>query len=217
MRRIIEKDKPLPDHTKLDYDECCAKLILEERFPEIYGHIDISDMPDLQSDNGIGIEVTIANDEKMMRALSAWIKIPYADERHRNSYIRIMEKCGVPFQGGIQSWPITIVSFKKVREAIEKKQNKLNKGNYSSFQHLHLFVFTDTWFDDDIVGEAKNYLFAEHKNQISFERIYILSIGLFLHVFDLIEKEHFLVLINNAEGSERNVRAREMVEMAEIE
>ena len=25
----IEKDRPLPRHTKLDYDECYAKIVLE--------------------------------------------------------------------------------------------------------------------------------------------------------------------------------------------
>ena len=28
----IEKDKPLPSHTRLDYDECYAKIILEKFF-----------------------------------------------------------------------------------------------------------------------------------------------------------------------------------------
>ena len=32
----IEKDRPLPSHTKLDYDECYAKIVLEKFFPDQY-------------------------------------------------------------------------------------------------------------------------------------------------------------------------------------
>ena len=217
MRKVIDKDKPLPDHTVLDYDECCAKLILEDFFPDIYGQIEVSDSPDLRSEKNIGIEVTIANDEKMMQALNAWIKIPYADEQHRDEYIRIMEKCGVPFEGGIQSWPSIKVSFDLVRNAIEKKQIKLKKGNYSSEQRLHLFVLTDTWFCDEVINSAKQYLFADQKNQIGFERIYVFSMGIYLHVFDLTSETHYVIKIDNSEQTIRNIKAREMVENAESE
>ena len=69
----IDKNKPLPDHTKLDYDECCAKLILEELFPNRYHNLLLADKPDLQGTN-VGIEVTIANDSKMQEALNNWVK-----------------------------------------------------------------------------------------------------------------------------------------------
>ncbi len=63
----IEKNKPLPNHTKLNYDECCAKLILEELFPKRYHKLALSDKPDLQGEE-VGIEVTIANNQKMEEA-----------------------------------------------------------------------------------------------------------------------------------------------------
>ena len=69
----IEKDKPLPDHTKLDYDECCALLTLKELFPEQYSELILDDKPDLQG-REVGIEVTIAGDRKHQEALSNWVK-----------------------------------------------------------------------------------------------------------------------------------------------
>ena len=57
----IEKDRPLPSHTKLDYDECYAKIVLEKFFPDQYENLQISDKPDLRDiSNNIGIEVTSA-------------------------------------------------------------------------------------------------------------------------------------------------------------
>lgn len=36
----IDKNKPLPDHTKLHYDECCALLVLKELFPDRYSKLE---------------------------------------------------------------------------------------------------------------------------------------------------------------------------------
>ena len=69
----IDPGKPLPDHTKLDYDECCAKLTLEELFPERYAQLTLADKPDLQGQD-VGIEVTVANDPKMQEALNKYKK-----------------------------------------------------------------------------------------------------------------------------------------------
>ena len=51
---IIEKDKPLPRHTRLDYDECYAKLVLEKFFPDEYKKLELSDRPDLR-DNALTV------------------------------------------------------------------------------------------------------------------------------------------------------------------
>ena len=85
---VIDPNKPLPDHTKLDYDECCAKLILEELFSKRYGQLTLADKPDLQGD-GVGIEVTIANDPKMQEALGNWEKAYWdTDERKKAHHIK---------------------------------------------------------------------------------------------------------------------------------
>lgn len=62
--------------SKLRWEECCAKLILERVFPERFGTLTISDKPDLQNLTlDVGIEVTTAESkaekemDKMFEAL----------------------------------------------------------------------------------------------------------------------------------------------------
>ncbi len=210
----IEKDKPLPDHTKLDYDECCAKLVLEELFPERYGKLLLADKPDLQG-NGVGIEVTIANDRNMQEALHNWIRaVSSFDEEKRKRNINRMQQLGVEYTGGIQSWPDSTPSFSLTRCAIEEKIKKLKKGNYFPFSRYELFVFTDTWYHEDIVAKAKEYLYDKSVSTC-FQTVYVLSQGADLHVFETCEKTHREIIIDNFEQTDRNVRARQMVEIAE--
>lgn len=81
----IDKNKPLPDHTKLDYDECCALLILRELFPDRYSTLEIDDKPDLQGLK-VGVEVTIADDRNRQEALNNWIKACYCDDEKKRKY-----------------------------------------------------------------------------------------------------------------------------------
>ena len=70
------KDKEVL-HTKLKYDECYAKLILEEYFSDRYGDLQLQDKPDLfDVENNIGIEVVLAVDEKRNEAMTLWAKMP---------------------------------------------------------------------------------------------------------------------------------------------
>lgn len=210
----IEKDKPLPDHTKLDYDECCAKLILEELFPERYGKLLLADKPDLQG-KGVGIEVTIANDRNMQEALHNWIRaVSSSDEEKRKRNIDRMQQLSVEYTGGIQSWPGSTPSFSLTRRAIEEKIKKLKKGNYLPFSRYELFVFTDTWYHEDIVAKAKEYLYGKSVSTC-FQTVYVFSQGADLHVFETCEKTHQEIIIDNFEQTDRNVRARQMVEIAE--
>lgn len=78
----IDKNKPLPEHTKLDYDECCALLVLKELFPDRYNTLEISDKPDLQGVN-VGVEVTIADDKNHQEALKNWVKAYHCDDEKK--------------------------------------------------------------------------------------------------------------------------------------
>ena len=63
----------MPRHTKLDYDECYAKIILEMFFPAKYQDLQISDRPDLRTKDGnIGIEVTSAIPQEEQEALAPY-------------------------------------------------------------------------------------------------------------------------------------------------
>lgn len=74
----IEKNRPLPSQTKLHYDECYAKFVLEYCYPERYGTLSVLDKPDLQNRClDIGVEVTTSASENFKAAESVACKLPY--------------------------------------------------------------------------------------------------------------------------------------------
>lgn len=213
---VIDPDKPLPDHTRLDYDECCAKLILEELLPERYDQLIIADKPDLHGKN-VGIEVTTASDPRMQEALNNWVKANYdTDKTKKARHIERMAQLGVRFTGGIQAWPGSSPTFRWVKNAVETKIGKLKKGNYKQFPKYELFVFTDTWFWEGIVQQAKDFFFSDAVRPW-YQTIYVLSEGTDLHIFETVKREHIYLKIDRAEQSDRNNRARRMVEDGERE
>lgn len=210
----IDKNKPLPDHTRLDYYECLAKLVLEELFPDQYHNLDLKDKPDLQGEN-VGIEVTIANDPKWQELVSNWVKANHC--KNKNDYLRHvgrMRQLGVEYTGGVQVWPAQRPTFDFIRQSVEKKIQKLKKGEYKYFTRYELFIFTDTYFFDCITEEAKCYLFNGSVNDY-YKTIYILSEENELHIFRVETGKYEIIIIDNTEQTHRNLRARRMVEDGE--
>lgn len=214
IKMKIEKNKPLPGNTKLDYTECCAKLILDELFPDRYSNLIIDDKPDIQGTN-VGIEVTIANDVRMQEAMSNWVKANNCqDEKQRDHCIERMAQLGVEYTGGVQAWPDFGNTFDLTRKAVESKIKKLKKGNYKSFDRYELFIFTDTWYYENIVEDAKKYLFDDRISE-NYKTVFVLSQETELHIFDTDTRSYQNIRIDSSEQSDRNIRARQMVEEAE--
>ena len=208
----IDKNKPLPDHTKFDYDECCALLVLKELFPDRYSTLEIIDKPDLQGVN-VGVEVTIADDRNHQEALNNWVKAYHCDdEKKRKHYIERMKQLGVEYTGGIQFWPRNVSSLKYVKESINTKIRKVKSRNYKDFPRYELFIFTDTWIHENILKEMESFL-VDSNVFVYFNRIYVFEQGSNLHIFE--ENNYQKMVIDVAEQSERNIRARRMVEQAE--
>ena len=211
---IIDRNKPLPDHTKIDYDECCALLILKELFPDRYSTLVLSDNPDLQGLN-VGVEVTIADSKNHLEVLNNWVKAYNCEnDKEREKHIERMEQLGVPYTGGVQAWPGYSPSLEEIKEAVNRKVAKLKNGNYKPFTIYELFIFTNTWMYDDRVKDAQQF-FKDNNAYESYERIYILEKGYKLFVFEKNNSQQ--ITINITEQTERNMRARKMVEDAEIE
>lgn len=96
----IEKGCPLPSHTKLSYDECYAKIVLEKFFPDRYSELQLRDKPDLQDlSHSVGVEVTTIIPKSEQEAISIFIKLPYVDEEEKNKLIAHLEKMVINIQG----------------------------------------------------------------------------------------------------------------------
>ena len=94
----IEKGRPLPSHTKLKYDECHAKILLEKFFPEVYNDLQISDRPDLRDVvNSVGVEVTSAIPQGEQEALAIACTIPYLSKKERERKITYLKAKGYDY------------------------------------------------------------------------------------------------------------------------
>ena len=208
----IDRNKPLPDHTKLDYDECCAFLILKELFPDRYIGLKVMDKPDLQTDD-TGIEVTWAADRKHQEALKNWIIACSSEDENiiRRSTDR-MEQLGVKYTGGVQGWQNYNPSFELIEEAVKQKIKKKQSGYYKFFHTYELFIFTDVWMHYDMVKRVKDFFVITNVYK-DYSKIYILSQGCELHIFK--EDDYDSIIIDSGIQSDRNMRARRMVEEAE--
>lgn len=204
--------KILFEHTKLDYFECCAFLVLTEIFPNKYPKLEILDKPDLQGTE-VGVEVTIANNRRFQEAQKNWSKANNCtDEKKKTKYIERMMQLGVVYTGGVQLWNIPPSSIECVKEAVDTKIEKLKKGGYKRFEYYELFIFADLWMYEEKVECLKKY-FSENDVYKHYKCIYVLEEGYHLHIF---QKDNYNdIVIDESEQTERNIRARLMVEEKE--
>ena len=134
------------------------------------------------------------------------------DEKKRKRYIERMKQLGVEYTGGIQFWPERVSSLKHVKESVNTKMGKLKSRNYEGFPSYELFIFTDTWMHENILKEMEKFLTDSNVFKY-FNRVYVFEQGSNLHIFE--ENNYQRVVIDMTEQSERDLRARRMVEQAE--
>lgn len=207
----IEKNKPLPSHTKLDYYECLAKLVLESTFPNRYIDLQVLDKPDLQGN--VGIEVTQADSAEYMEIESNMVKAAYCeDEEEKKRYKERMSQLGVPYTEPVQIWPGYVPSFDETRKATVKKVNRLKQGGYQYFPTYELFIITNMWFNEKVVNDAKDFFFSQNGAE-GYKTVYVLSQGNYLHVFEIESEEYCMERITDQFVLAE--KAREMVEKAE--
>ena len=90
MKRDDFSGKRLPNHTKVDYYEVFAKILLEDIFPNEFKNLKTADKPDLHDlDGGIGIEVTRSCNEKNEKNSAIYRKIlQEKDEKEKQRNIK---------------------------------------------------------------------------------------------------------------------------------
>ena len=213
----IEKDRPLPRHTKLDYDECYAKIVLEKFFPAKYQNLQISDRPDLRTKDGnIGIEVTSAIPQEEQEALALACEIPYID-KEKQKYT----KYGMSHPSRSYGWigfnypDIEKTFCRDFIHAIEEKIKKLNSGNYDLLPEYDLFVQSELYIEEWMRQKLIDKLCQLSTQRYNYKFIYLLALnGLF--VFDISTQKYSM-----KETGEKlwglGTAARDMVEKGEVD
>ena len=228
MTKIV-KDRPVPRHTKLDYNECYAKIVLEKFFPDEYQDLQISDCPDLRTKDGkIGIEVTSAILQGEQEALARACEIPYIDKEIQKKRIAYLKEKGYEYTKygmwhPIRSYEWIGLNYPDIEktfcidffQAVEKKIEKLNSGNYEQLSRYDLFVQSELYIEEWMPLKLINKLcmMSTQKNCYSF--IYLLALnGLF--VFDIAAQKYSM-----KETGEKlwglGYVARDMVEKGEVD
>lgn len=164
------KDKPLPNHPKIDYYESLAKVVLEKLLPDEFEKLEIKDKPDLQNTKkNIGIEVTRAINSVQAKNESLYLKISYNLARNNEKAIKTINSSYKPrsmiingkeirepdrYNEGILVGIPEEDNFKRILESFSEKINRLNSGEYKIFLNNYLFVFSEILANQEMIDQA---------------------------------------------------------------
>ena len=226
------ENKPLPEHTGLDYHECLAKIVLEAIFPSHFMDLELKDKPDLQNTGKqIGVEVTRAINPTQERNEKLFTKIGYGQIRNKEKAIETINSSYKPRSIVINGLEIReperycngmLVgiherdSFDLIFEAFEQKIYKLNKGGYRAFLHNNLFVHSDILANQDMIDEVIIQMNAfQAKYERKFQQIFV-YVPCYLYLLNLMDKTGGIKFIKENQY-DWSIQAREMVMKYEIE
>lgn len=218
----IEPGKPLPGHTKLSYEECYAKIILETLFPERYNNLAIADKPDLRDPSDtVGIEVTSATPSQKKESERLWYTMPYVTPQAAERNKERMEQLGVPYTGGVQAWPAIVYHtgcfeespFVGIVDVFNIKLKKLNCGRYADLERYDLYIEAEWHLDTELLPEILARITKLNSAPRSFHFVYLACVN-GVCSFDLVQKE-LEVRKLAVEQYELAMAARNLVERAE--
>lgn len=163
-------------HTKRKYDECFAKVVIEEYFFGRYGYLQLQDKPDLLDvENNIGIEVVLAVDEKRNEAMALWAKMPEKTPKQQEGAKKRMLELGEKYQDGIMTWspvdyPLDLHKspLHRVVEVVIDKVDKLNDNQYKKCDRYDLFINSSIYIQSELLPS----LFETIKGVNNKEKIY---------------------------------------------
>lgn len=213
----IDKNQPLPSHTKLSYDECYAKFVLEYCYPERYGTLSVLDKPDLQNRSlDIGVEVTASVSKNFKAAESIGCKLPCLSKDQFEKNCKKLEDLHVEHHAQVLIHPPEPVYFGPTIEMVETKFEKLNSGHYQQLSTYDLFVWVNLFLDDAKTRhELLDKFVSMCDKECNYSFIFIYAIDT-LYAFDLCNKQ-----VKCFELKQQNYvfarKARQMVEDAEAD
>ncbi len=217
--------RPLLRHTKLHYDECYAKLVLERCFPDRYENLQISDKPDLRDNiHQIGIEVTSAIPPKTQEALNLASEIPYICGEKKERRIKRLQKLGYTYTDWGMTGPGTSYSLEENTQventpcndfliACNKKIDKLNNTNYDECGQYDLFVQTELFVENWMLPQIMNRLLGMNRYEKKYSLIYLLALEA-IYIFD-IDKQQYTTVPLEEKIWGLGEKARELVEKGE--
>ena len=211
---VIDKRKPLPPHTKLDYWECYAKIVLEELFPEKFCNLFLADKPDLQDSNGyVGIEVTRAENPKQLEAERLYSTLHYKNENQKAYAIERIKKLGAKVHDGFMMGIKGSDDFERINNAIKTKCETIAKDGYELFDEYHLFIFSSIYAVDYMLQEELQYLITEDIGK--FYRVIYVLVPDGMYCFDLTINGYKVFDIDSNMQHKQATKARQMVEEGE--
>lgn len=218
----IEKGKPLPSHTNLDYDECWAKLVLEKMFPNRYVELQIKDKPDLQDVvHKVGIEVTSAVSQNNKEILALGTNLHYGLSKNQARDVERIEQLGGTYKNGFLcgcGWnykenQMKGSPYEVVTESFKKKIKKLNSGQYDALTQYDLFIYAEFFAENAMLQKVVDEFNTLNCGERSFRYVYLLTIENIV-IFDLNALGyHVQSLENILDGL--GFKARQMVEAGE--
>lgn len=214
----IRKDRPLPRHTKLVYEECFAKLLLERLFPDRFQDLEISDRPDLRTKDGmVGIEVTSAISKEDQEARTLASEIPYLDEERRRKRICYLRCKGYEYSliSGMSSSG-RISTYLAIIYAVENKIKKLNSGNYDLLHRYDLFVESEVIIQEWMIPVIIDKLCSLSEQPYYYTFIYVLALD-GLYVFDIPSRTCSIIEEIQKKTMGLGEKARAMVEEGETD
>lgn len=208
--------EPLPKHTKLNFYECYAKIVLEDLYPTEFFNLEINDKPDLQMINKeYGIEVTNGNDKDDIKAEKLYTDLHFNRIRDKSKTIKEIEKCGSKLEDGFLIHKPGVDSFDLILKSFNDKLSKLNNAGYKYFKRNCLFVFSDIYADEEMIIKAiKDMQDKQYNKHKQFYKVFVLVPGA-CYCLNLYDNSFEIKPIDSSLQVNQSNRARTLVEAYE--
>ena len=171
----INKDEPLPRHTEYEWEECYAKVVLENLLKDEFYDLNIIDKPDLQNEElNVGIECTVSINMESMEAEYLYSELTYGKSKNPDKCKERIKKLG----GNITEYSMfesSTVSLKSILGAVKTKLKKLNGNGYKIFEKNYLLIRDCIYIpNQQIKGLQYSIGLIQSKYPVEFDKIYIL-------------------------------------------
>lgn len=178
---------PILGRTKIDIWESYARHVLQFIDSDKYGNLAYSDKPDLiDREQSLGIEATASQSQDSRKAESLYSKLLYEnDSSQEKRRVELIEQCGAHFEKEVLYGPNSSDSFEPVIEALRKKLDRLDSGDYETVRRNELFVRSNILADAEMLREALSNMKKESSDHSCHFASVIVSVPGYNYVFDL--------------------------------